>query len=122
MDVKGAFDHVSKNRLIERMIDTGVDGDLIKWTKSFLTDRKVQPVIDGHNNQERSIETGIPQGSPVSPILFLIYISRVFDKVTEVNPHLMSLSFVDDLGFIASGHLIKEIVKALEKVAQTVMQ
>ena len=99
----------------------GVDGDLIKWTKSFLTDRKVQLVIDGHDSPERSIETGIPQGSPVSPILFLIYISGVFDEVAEVVPDIMSLLFVDDLGFVASGHSIKDIVKALEKVAQTVV-
>ena len=70
MDVKGAFDHVSKTRLVERMMELGIDGDVIRWTKSFLTDRKVQLVIDGHDNKERDIEMGIPQGSPVSPILF----------------------------------------------------
>lgn len=37
MDVKGAFDHVSKTQLIARMLELGVDGDLIRWTKSFLT-------------------------------------------------------------------------------------
>ena len=66
MDVKGAFDHVSRTRLIERMMELGVDGDLIRWTQSFLTDRTVQLVIDGHDNRERSIESGIPKGSPVS--------------------------------------------------------
>ena len=79
-------------------------------------------MIDGHDNKERAIETGIPQGSPVSPILFLIYISGVFDSVTETSPDIMSLLFVDDLGFIASGYSVKEITKALEKVAQTVIQ
>lgn len=62
IDVKGAFDHVSKIQLIARMLELGVDGDLICWTKSFLTDRKLQLVIDGHNNLENDIETGIPQG------------------------------------------------------------
>ena len=75
MDVKGAFDHVSKGQLLIRMTELRVDGDLVTWTGSFLTNRKVQLVIDGHDNKEREIETGIPQGSPVSPILFLIYIS-----------------------------------------------
>ena len=60
------------------MIKLGIDGDLVAWTKSFLTDRKVQLVIDGHENKEREIETGIPQGSPVSPILFLVYINGGF--------------------------------------------
>ncbi len=110
MDVKGAFDHVSKGQLLTRMIELGVDGDLVTWTGSFLTDRKIQLVIDGHDNPEREIETGIPQGSPVSPILFLIYISGVFNKVSETSPLVTSFSFVDDLGFITSGSSVKEIV------------
>ena len=92
------------------------------WTGSFLTDRKVQLVIDGHNNKEREIETGIPQGFPVSPILFLIYISGVFNKVSETSPLVTSLSFINDLGFIASGSSVKEMIKALEKVAKEVIE
>ncbi len=118
MDVKGTFDHVSKEQLLIQMIDLGIDGDLVTWTSSFLTNRKVQLVIHGHDNKERDIETGIPQGSPVSPILFLICISGVFNKVSEKSPLVISLSFVDDLGFIASGSSVKELVKTLENVAK----
>lgn len=52
IDVKGAFDHVSKKSLVEKMIQLGIDGELIQLTQFFLTDRKVQLVIDGHNNGE----------------------------------------------------------------------
>ena len=65
------------------MVEREIDGDLICWTKSFLTDRKLQLVIDGDNNQDKEVETGIPQGSPVSPILFLIYISEIFEQVEK---------------------------------------
>ena len=122
MDVKGAFDHVSKTKLVERMTELGIDGDIVRWTQSFLTGRRVQLVIDGHDNRECDIETGIPQGSPVSPILFLIYISGVFDKVAESNPEVRSLSFVDDLGFIASGYLVKRLAKTLGGVAKVVLE
>ena len=107
---------------LTRMIELGVDGDLVTWTGSFLTDRKIQPVIDGHDNKGRKLETGIPQGSLVSPILFLIHISGVFHKVLETSPLVTSLPFIDDLGFIASGSLVKEIVKALEKIAKEVIE
>ena len=40
---------------LKKMIKLGIDGDLIRWKKSFLTNRKVQLVIDGHNNKERDI-------------------------------------------------------------------
>ena len=122
MDVKGAFDCVSKGQLLMRMIELGVDGNLVTWTGSFLTDWKVQLVIDGHDNKEREIETGIPQGSPVSPILFLIYISGVFDKISKTSPLVMFLSFVDDLGFLASENSVTEIVRSLEKVAKELIE
>ena len=122
MDIKGDFDHVSRSQLFTRIINLGIDGNLMMWTKSFLTNKKVQLVIDGHNNKEREIETGIPQGSSVSRILFLIYISGVFDTVTDNTPIVISLSFFDDLGFIASGNSVQEIAKTLETVATSVLR
>lgn len=56
------------------------------------------------------------------PILFLIYISQVFDVVTEAYPLVTSLSFVDDLGFIVSGTSVKDIAQSLEKVAKTALE
>ena len=41
MDVKGAFHHISKNQLLMRMIELGIDGDLVTWTGSFFTNRKI---------------------------------------------------------------------------------
>ena len=117
MDVKGAFDHISKEQLITRMIELGIDDDLVTQTDSFLTNRKIQLVIDGHDNKKKEIEPGIPQGFLILPILFLIYISGIFNKVLETNPGVISLSFNDDLRFIASGSSVKEIVKTFEKVA-----
>ena len=122
MDMKGAFDHVSKTQLVTRMLELEIDGDFICWTKSFLINPKLQLIIDGHNNPENNIETGIPQGSPVSPILFLIYISGVYEQVEKKLPEIVSLSFVDDLGFIALGTSVKEIAKALENVGNLIIE
>lgn len=104
------------------MRHSGIDNDLIGWTQSFLTDRKVGIVIDGHINPEKDVETGIPQGSPVSPVLFLIYISGVFDAVTAKSPETVSVSFMDDLGFLASGNSIQEVANCLEKTGEAVLR
>lgn len=122
MDVKGAFNYVSRVKLARQMRQLRIDNDLIGWTQSFLTDRRVEIVIDGHINPEKVVETGIPQGSPVSPILFLIYISGVFEAVKEKVPEIISLSFMDDLGFLASGNSIQEVASSLEKTGETVLR
>ena len=122
MDVKGAFDHVSRAKLAQRMADLGIDNDLIGWTQSFLTGRSVELVIDGFTNPKQKVETGIPQGSPVSPILFLIYISRVFSAIEVKLPDIICMSFVDDLAFLTSDRSIKKVAILLEKAGKIALE
>ena len=114
MDVKEAFDHVSQAKLAQKMADLGIDEDLIGWTQSFLTDRWVKLVIDGFTNPKKKFETRIPQGSLVSPILFLIYINDVFSEIGRKIPSITCLSFMDDLGFLTAGHSVGHVAKILE--------
>lgn len=50
MDIQGSFNHVARNQLISGMVELDINGDLIRWTRFFLTDRKIQLIIDGHTN------------------------------------------------------------------------
>jgi hypothetical protein len=63
-------------------------------------DRKVQLVIDGHQGLEQPINSGLPQGSPVSPILFIIYVWGVFQAIEDRVPGVKPLSFADDIGLL----------------------
>jgi len=77
MDIKAAFPSIGRGRLIDTMRGKGMDGDHIQWTVSFLTDHTVEMVIEGDVMHRHTVEAGIPQGSPVSLILFAIYTSRL---------------------------------------------
>jgi len=122
MDVKGAFDHLDPTRLIRRMREIGIDDDLCRWTQSFLSDRNVQLVIDGHQCPEREIQSGVPQGSPVSPILFIIYLGGVFQAIDQAVTGIQSLSFADDKGLVASGRSVQEVCQQLEQAAAIAIQ
>ena len=63
------------------------------------------------------MDTGIPQGSPVAPILFTTYLSGIFDDVENTCPGVRALSFVDDVAWWASGKTEEEVAKNLEKAA-----
>ena len=117
LDVKGAYPNVIRQQLIKRLVELGIPGDLIRWVNSFLTDRKVQLVIDGYTCPVRDIEIGVPQGSPISPILFIIYISGFFDAIEAKIP-IISLSFADDIGLIAIESSIREVTKTLEQAGE----
>ena len=60
MDVKNAFDHVSGKKLAERMTDLGLDGDLVGQIQSFIINKKVELIIDGHINPEVAVNIDIP--------------------------------------------------------------
>lgn len=78
LDIKSAFDHVAMNKLLKTMKRQRLAPSLISWVKSFLSDRQLRLSFDGQMENYQPIETGISQGSPVSPILFLIYIRDIF--------------------------------------------
>jgi hypothetical protein len=67
---------------------------LLNWTRSFLEDRQIRLSFDSQIEEFREVETGVPQGSPISPILFLIYIRDLFNDLQDVYP----LSYIDDIG------------------------
>lgn len=87
-----------------------------------MTERKVQLVIDGYLCGVKDIETGIPQGSPVSPILFIIYLSGVFNNIEAEAPEVITISFVDDIGLIVPGRSIEQVKQSLEKAGQKAIQ
>jgi hypothetical protein len=122
IDVMGAFDHVDPYKLSEAMEAAGLDNDLIRWTLSFLTDRRVSLIIDGYKAPEQPIDLGLSQGSPVSPILFLIYIRGVFQAIERQVPGIKALFYADDIGLIAQGSSVSEICWQLEAAAKAAIE
>jgi len=118
MDVKSAFNNVSKAHLGRRMEALGLEPDLIRWTTSFMPDRQVKIVLDGEMGEATPVDTGIPQGSPVAPILFTTYLSGIFDEVEATCRGVKALSFVDDVAWWAGGKMEKEVARSLERAAE----
>jgi hypothetical protein len=110
LDIKGAFDHVAQNRPLSILQKLGLPCSLISWVQSFLTNRLLHLSFDGQIEEFHKIAADIPQGSPVSPILFLIYIRLLFESTTN-----FSLSYMDDLSISASSTSLKKNIRILER-------
>ena len=81
---------------------------LLRWISSFLRDRTVKVRILGYTSREIAINYGVPQGSPISPLLFLLYLS----KLPKLVPNTRRSLFADDFmiyaeSSIADSHLIQ---------------
>lgn len=75
LDFSKAFDSVPHNRLIHKMRALGIEGHVLEWCRSFLSNRKQRVVIRGSRSAWANVLSGVPQGSVVGPLMFVIYIN-----------------------------------------------
>ena len=92
LDFAKAFDKVDYGILLAKLRTIGISGQLLKWLCSFLTGRKQVVNIEGSLSSEGPVTSGVPQGSSLGPLLFLIHIA---DIDAEVD-HVVVSSFADD--------------------------
>jgi hypothetical protein len=119
MDVKRAFPHVAKGNLIKRMEEMGLEADLVRWVENFMEERKVIMLMDGKKGDSMDVETGVSQGSPVLPALFVIYLPGLFADVEKEEEECESegISFVDDVARVVEGQDVGECTQRLEQCA-----
>ena len=90
LDFKKAFDKVPHQRLLLKQAH-GIGNGMINWIEKWLIDRRQRVVVDGEVSNWKAVLSGVPQGSVLGPILFLIYINDLDDDITS-----KVLKFADD--------------------------
>jgi len=112
-DVQGAFNGVHPSVLAERLCERRIPGDLVAWVESFCNRRKASVVVSDHESAVQEIEhAGIPQGSPLSPILYVFYNATLVQG--PINKSEGSIGFIDDYNAWVAGPSAAENTRKLQ--------
>ena len=111
LDIKGGFDNVNPSTLCGMLRAKGVNPYLVSSARSFLSGRSCRLLYQGSSKVFARVSVGTPQGSPVSPLLFVIYVSRLHSEI----PRGLTLSYVDDFGLTASSASYRGNIQILQR-------
>ena len=101
LDLKKAFDSVSHDILLKKLEYYGVKGVALELFRSYLSNRKQFTTIDGHISLLELIEWGVPQGSVLGPLLFLIFINDInVDRPTTGHHERANFPFEDNTALL----------------------
>lgn len=98
-DAEGAFDATQRNRLMLRMREQGWPPNIVRWVGSFMTRRAAAVRFGGIVTAMEPLQCGLPQGSPASPILYLLYT----EPVHRLGDEKRNFGYADDCAFYCVG-------------------
>ena len=82
-DTSKAFDRVWHRGLLFKMRQAGISNPLLRWFESYLSNRFQRVVLEGSVSDYRGISAGVPQGSILGPIMFLVYINDIVENINS---------------------------------------
>ena len=117
LDISKAFDRVWHTGLLHKLREFGISGPLLKWFSDYLENRSQRVVIGGKKSTIKQINAGVPQGSILGPLLFLIFINDIIDNIEN-----LIFLFADDASLVKLFHNIAEATISVNRDLQYLTQ
>ena len=113
LDLSKAFDCVNHDILLDKFEKYGIRGDQLNFLKSYLTDRKQRVKIgEKYFSKTRSVSIGVPQGSCLGPLFYLIYCN---DLNNIINDDVKIVNYADDIALVINGVDLDEMIRIMNR-------
>ena len=116
MDLKKAFDTVNHTILLHKLEKYGIQGIVLKWFSSYLSCRRQYVQYDGCKSDVKQITHGVPQGSILGPLLFILYIND-FSRASDL---FFSIIFADDTSVFIEGTHLEQMIHIINEELQKI--
>ena len=117
LDFSKAYDTVWRERLLLSMHERAVPLTILRWLRSFLLNRQARARYNNCTSPSMLMRQGLPQGSVLSPLLFVFYINNLAELLPDTNTNVL---FADDAGILATADTIKEAQAEAQKAVDIV--
>ena len=111
LDFQKAFGTVDHCILLDKLYFHGIRGQAFDWFSSYLHNRQQLVNYYGYESDLKTIKCGVPQGSILGPLLFLLYIN----DLPQVSEYFMPILFADDTNLFATGYNLNDVVSEINK-------
>ena len=114
-DISKAFDRVWHRGLIFKLKQCGFSGQILQWIRSYLSNRKQKVFVGSSLSEVLAIQAGVPQGSVLGPLLFLVYVNDIVDKLLSI-----SRLFADDTSIAFTSNNVLEMEAIMNQDLQII--
>ena len=118
IDLRKAFDLVDHATLLQKLTLDGLDDNAISWFSSYLTDRQFQVSVDNNLSSKAKVVSGVPQGSILGPLLFILYMNDLPLHLNDTEIYL----YADDATQYVAGYNIQDVEHKLNSDLQPVVK
>ena len=117
LDFSKAFDTINHKVLLKKLENYGIRGKCLEWIKSYLTNRKQRVIYNATSSSELIVKCGVPQGSILGPLLFILYIN----DLSNISSLLTTIMYADDSSFFLQGTNIDNIITGINTETENIL-
>ena len=114
LDLSKAFDSLAHNLILKKLDETGLNENATTWIESYLTNRKQTVKFGNIESKQETVESGVPQGSILGPLLFITCTNDIIEELKDYDIY----SYADDMQILIKGKSVEQLGKKLEVAIQ----